>query len=34
MLLAPGLPGALYLKLQKIQNSKLQKNKNKIFGCS
>jgi hypothetical protein len=29
MLLAPGLPGALYLKLQKIQISKLQKNKNK-----
>jgi hypothetical protein len=29
MLLAPGLSGALYLKLQKIQISKVQKNKNK-----
>jgi hypothetical protein len=34
MLLAPGIPGSLYLKIQKIQISKVQKNKNKIPWCS
>jgi hypothetical protein len=33
MLLAPGLPGALYFKLQKIQILKFQKIKKYIFGC-
>jgi hypothetical protein len=34
MLLAPGLPGVRYLKLQKIQISKVQKIKIKYLGVA